>query len=66
MVCWLRKAALFIGTTMAPATLSVLSNGKCDDSHTLSVRSLLGFAFGAADAFARIASNFAGRWLQSS
>jgi len=40
-MCWLRKAALFIGTTMAPATLSVLSNGKCDD-----VRSLLGFAFG--------------------
>jgi hypothetical protein len=24
MMCWLRKAALFIGTTMAPATLSVL------------------------------------------
>jgi len=24
MMCWLRKAALFIGTTMAAATLSVL------------------------------------------
>ena len=52
-----------------PNRLSALgahSNGKCDGSHSLSVRYLLGFAFGAADAFARIASNFAGRWLQSS
>src|SRR5712671_513551 len=48
-----------------PNKLSALgahSNGKRDVGHSPSVRYLLGFAFGAAGAFARMALSFAGRW----
>ena len=48
------------------SALGAHSNGKRDVGHSPSVRYLLGFAFGAAGAFARMASSFAGRWLQSS